>query len=321
MKASPAVAGWARALVAIAAVAGLGAFWLARHRGELRLLLEVAPLPVAGLVVAKLVLILLLGWHLKVITAAYGARLDFKEWFGLSRATTFAGLFLPFPGAASLRAVYLKRRHGMRYGSFIAAMSVSGLIKLVIVGGATLLLLAPLAPWTPSLQLLAGVAALVAGGPALFLLFGHRTPTGRLDPAGRLARLAGEWRQFRADRVTLLRIVATHAAGLALGSVAIWFSLHAFGASAGVGASGVITAALTVLGTVKLIPGDLVAREFVFAGVAAALGVGLSESLHAAALYRLVDTLCTLALAPGSLIGIGHRTGGPDPRPDPAGGG
>lgn len=96
-------------LFVLLAIIALGGLYFSRHREEFYLITTIAPDNIVGLFANKLVQAVVLGWQLKILTDAYGLRLAFSQWFGISRLTTFAGLFLPFPGAAAIRAVYLKR--------------------------------------------------------------------------------------------------------------------------------------------------------------------------------------------------------------------
>ena len=72
-------------------------------------------------------------------------------------------------------------------------------------------------------------------------------------------------------------------------------------------AAAAISCFLNLVSTMKLIPGDLGIREFVFAGVSGLFGVGVNEGLHAAALHRIVETLLTLILAPGAMVPLSMK--------------
>ncbi len=90
---------------------------------------------------------LVLGVEFMVICRAFGVRLSFREWFGLSVCNTMYNLLLPGRAGAGVRALYLKRAHRLPYahfGALFAASSVLNLVVAAVVGLA--------AAWAPAAE-------------------------------------------------------------------------------------------------------------------------------------------------------------------------
>lgn len=291
-------------LLLLAAILAAGWAYYVRHPAEFHLIRTLSWPALALLFAAKAALAVLLGWQLKIVTDAFGLNLPFSRWFGLSRAASLTGLFLPFPGAASVKAVYLKRLHGFRYGSFIAGMTIAGIVKFAVVAlGAMLVLL----PMGRSGWVLLSVSAVFLAGSWGFLLLAHRCPARWFAFWPRLEALTREWGAIRSDRRTLGRLLLASAAGYALVAVSVGLSFRAFSTHASPAACLVIASFMSFTGTLKLVPGDVGSREFFFILIAGAFSVGVNESLHAAALHRIAESLVTLLLAPSLLGALGRR--------------
>jgi uncharacterized membrane protein YbhN (UPF0104 family) len=291
-------------LLLVALILTLGWWYLVRHRGDFYLITTLRPVPITLLFVLKIGALFFLGWQLWILTRAYGLDLTFPQAFGLSRLTTFAGLFLPFPGGASIKAVYLKKFHHFRYMSFVAAMSITAIIKMMMV---SLVAVACLLPRGSEATVLLGLATVFLAASMGFLFLGHRIPDSWLSGWGRLRSLVDEWRTFRRNRRAVFEFTFASALGFLQTTLSIYVAFLAFSIPASLGLSAVIGAFINLLGTVKLVPGDLGTREFIFAAIAGVYGIGVNEGLHAAALFRIVETLCILALAPSSVFSLGRK--------------
>ena len=282
-------------LIAVAIAAG-AAWYYTTHPGDFQLITTVSWRAVALLFALYLVMNLCNALQLKIVTDVFGLNLGFRQWFGLARATALANLMLPFPGGVSLKAIYLKKFHDFRYGSFIASMMIANLIKLVVFSVFALFLLMP---WwgTEAGWLIAAPAVFLAGGSG-FLLLGHRMPARYLSFSIRLQQLAREWETLRTNRPMIIRLVLLYAAFFAVYTVSILVSFRVFSAPTSLAACGIVAAFSVYTTTFKLLPADLGIKEFAFVAVAALVGTGVNEGLHAAALQRAVSTILIFTLAP-----------------------
>jgi len=247
----------------------------------------------------RMILGVMNAFQLKILTDAYGLNLTFPQWYGLSRMTTFAGLLLPFPASASFRAMYLKRFHDFPYSSFLASNAITSIIKIMLNALFAVLILLP--RWRISVSLLLFAAALFTAC-AGFLLLAHRIPSRWLSFWVRLQHLAAQWGRIRSDRRSVLQLGVLHAASFVVAACGVVAAFRAFNIEVPFAACAVIAAYGTISGTMKLIPGDLGSREFLYAFISSVFGVGVNEALHAAVLHRIVETILTLLLTPTFLI-------------------
>lgn len=69
---------------------------------------------------STLVILYLGGLTIKLLATPF--KIDLKEHFALSVAAGFINLITPFRGGAGLRAVYMKKKHGLSYSHFLASL-------------------------------------------------------------------------------------------------------------------------------------------------------------------------------------------------------
>ena len=104
-----------------------------------------------------------------------------------------------------------------------------------------------------------------------------------------------------------MKITLVNALGLVISIFNVQAAFGAFEIGIPLAAAAAISCFLNLIGTMKLIPGDLGIRELVVVGVSGLFGVGVNESLHAAALHRLVETMLTLLFAPGAMVPLSMK--------------
>jgi uncharacterized membrane protein YbhN (UPF0104 family) len=286
-------------LLSLLLLAGLMIFsgvYYMTHRDEFQLLRSISAQPIIILTVLEVLMILSLGLQMKILTDHYNLGLTFVQCFGLARLTSMANLMFGFAAGASVKAVYLKRFHDLKYGSFIAAAGIAGIIKLMI-GGliATILLL--------TLDLTASFLLALAGGisaaTVLFLGLAHRIPQRLFSFWSVINDLVNEWRLIRHDRKMILHLLCLSVLLFVIYSLEVYFAFEAFGISAPLSVSGVITAFDNFAGAVKLIPGNVGIKEAIFGVISTIYGIGINEGVHAAVLHRVIRAVVSLVVGSG----------------------
>lgn len=297
----------------LALVAG-AAWYLHHHGGEFRLLT-----PVSGAAVLLVSLCLLLGagahaLQLKILTRAAGGSLSYRAAFGLARATSVANLLLPFPAGAAFKILYLQRVHHLDFTRFLAALFLANLAKLFTFSVAGCILLLPHARRHPFLLCVTLAGAL---GPAVCLALVHRLPA-RLLPRWRLiADARAAWDRLRADHGLLGRLVALNLGLVAVTATGFTAAYAAFGVTVAPPVAIVVTTFATYPVILRLVPGDLGVKELLFVGVASRFGLGLNESLHAAALHRALSVAAVFLLAPTFVRSLREAHAPPPATPPP----
>jgi uncharacterized membrane protein YbhN (UPF0104 family) len=224
---------------------------------------------------------------------AHSLEISGTENLALTLATSAANTFLPFKGAAALRAYYLKSRHGLPVADFLSQsflVSLAALACASLSGLAGLLAMRGLEPG-PALALECYFAGTFLA--AVALVFSGRLP---VSPPGRLGALWRSWGRYRERPGLLARVAMWDAAFFLLWCASNYLALRAFGAELGPAealfwAGGQVHTLL-----INLTPAGLGVMEAwsVFAGQAA--GFAPAEALLAQGLFRL-ETFAVLGAA------------------------
>ena len=274
----------------------LSGFYYMTHREEFQLLSSFSAPAISILVLLEILMILCLGLQMKILTNHYNLGLSFMQCFGLARMTSLANLMFGFAAGASVKAVYLKRFHDLKYGSFIAATGIASIIKLMI-GGlfATALLLTLEEP----ANFLLLIAAAISASTLLFFGLAHKIPQRFFSFWSMIGDLVEEWRLIRHDRTMILQLVLLSIILFIVYSLEVYLAFGAFGIDASFAVSGVITAFDNLAGAVKLIPGNVGIKEAIFGMISVTYGIGINQGVHAAVLHRIVRAVVSLLVGSG----------------------
>jgi hypothetical protein len=205
---------------------GIGLAYLIHHKQELHLISQVSLSDVAILSVLVIILSFCNGLRLKVITDHYDLNLTFSQWFGISRASALANLWLPLAGATPLKAMYLKQFHQMRISSFIAAMGVAQLLVIALNSGFVIMLLI-FSGGGANIVLFATIGGIFLGA-LLFLLFIPNFRLNLFPSLSYLENIRTEWREIRGDSKTIKNLVSLNALIFCLISFSIIVAFRAF---------------------------------------------------------------------------------------------
>ncbi len=282
--------------IIFAIIVGAAAVYFFRHQEEFYLISSVSVAAIFILSVLTVIGSLAYAIRLKIVTDHYGLNLTLMDCFGISRAVTFIDMWLPFAGASSLKAVYLKKFHNLQYSSFIASMGIAQITR-ILVNSALAIILLVIASVRINVWLTTAVASIFIC-TLLFFLLAHRISKRFFRISWYLGTLMEEWGKIRRDHKTIKRLLALSLANFALGVFVVDESFRAFEISIPLAASGLISAFTAISGVINLVPGNLGIQEAVVVVASGMFGRSVNEGLHAAALMRIVRTIWTFALAP-----------------------
>jgi uncharacterized membrane protein YbhN (UPF0104 family) len=288
----------------LAAVIAAGTFYFLKHREAFQLITTVSLSTVFLVAAIQFLSSIGYGFQFKILTDHYKLHLKFPQWYGLIRTSSFSDLWLP-TGGASLKAIYLKRIHNLRYSSFVASAAITNIIKLMVNSLFALILLLFVKAKVPIL--LFWVIFFFFLSTVLVLLLAHR---GRMDylPSLKIVQnMRKEWSKFREDHETLIKLTGINCAIFIAGSLQVYFSFSAFSVHISLVTSGVIAALSIITRTINLIPGNFGLRELIVVALAGLEGITANEGLHAAALTRMIEIVLTLVLAPGFFYNLSRK--------------
>lgn len=219
-------------------------------------------------------------------------RLDVREPFIDGLLLTGSALllnYLPFSAGSVARAVALRRKHALRYASYVSALLVASLVN-----GQTASLCG----------LIASLGSPVHGGgvPVVTLLFAGLFVGGTLVvavPASWAPRGAGIFAERIRDVSEGIALIRNHGSGIAtlaalsflkllLNSSRMWICFYAFGINLPLHTLVLLGSAAVVVSLVNLAPGNMGVRELVLAALSGATGTSATIGAAAASLDRAV---------------------------------
>jgi len=277
-------------------ITGIGVFYYNRHKEDFQLITTVSVSALVILFFLRLTLILCYGVQVKILTDHYNLDLGFPQWFGLSRLTNFTNLLLPLGGGTSVKAVYLKKFHNLRYSSFIASNAIGSMIKILVISLFSSILLFFLGG--RSGMLLLTITGAVFTGTLTFLFLAHRIQRYLPRSLGYLKTIIEEWMLIRKDHKTIMKLILLNCFIFIIFSLEIYTAYRVFSIKVSPVPSGVIASFTMFSGVLHLVPAGLGVTEAVFLAISTVCSLGINAGLHAALLRRIIGTVLTLVFVP-----------------------
>jgi uncharacterized membrane protein YbhN (UPF0104 family) len=271
---------------------------------------------ICGLVVSLALVMVANGLVLRDLLAKLDAHLRMGAWLGLTLVASMLNLVSPMKGGAALRAVYLKKVHGVSYGAFAGILGIAFVGGIAASGGlAAVSLLCLGMPGGRAGQVMLAASVLLAASLWIVL---------RLEPAVRhyatrrwagLVRFANTWRAVSSDRALAMRIAAWCFFGALFHGFAFVLAFRLSGFE-GHWLVPMASSAFARIGAlVALTPAGLGIYEAFGAVSARLVGADPGPAVVAVLLVRLVSSLITIAGGAAFLPVIGaHAAHGASPR-------
>lgn len=280
-----------------------GGWFLLRQRQALAATIELEAIFLLPLVFAEATMLAARGLLTRELCRPFGVALRVGEAIALASWTTLGNYVAPLVGGAGMRAVYLKRRHGLAYAHFLSLHAGTYAIHFWVAsfaGLAALWLLPEIPKPGRSLLTTLFIAALAGGS----LMIASPRPVRWLGGmAGRRLRRVGEGAELliSSGRRPIVFLLLT------INLLAMTLSLFSAFRLLGVPLSGLqaaLTAAVTSFSVLlSITPASFGITESVIVFAAALVGVPSAIALTAAAIKRLASLAVTLIAAGATAIG------------------
>ncbi len=289
-------------VAALAALIALAAWYVSRHRGDLRRLRATDLRFLPALLAVHLASLGLNGWMNRELIAQLGIRLSMPRWYGLSAVNALAN-YLPLPQAGTaIRGVYLKRLEGLSYRRYAATVLFLYILTLVLVGAAGLVTLMYLQtrggrvawPIWCAFATFVSLAILLWPKVAVFL-------------PGKLHQLAEGYRALGQAHL-IARLVGWKLITIAVNATGMWLAYRAVGTPISWPKAQIIALALMASNVVNITPGNAGAAEAAAFGTAAWVGENGAAAVNAALVYRVTAMLVIFALGPVFAVLLGKRS-------------
>jgi len=265
------------------------------------------------LVGLSLLVFLGLAIQMKLMLVPYGTQISLTVAYQLAVANNLLN-YLPLKSGILGKGLYLKVRHGMTMGNFLAALTASQLLWTLVSAVIGLVVISVIVAITESSVdgMVYLLAALMAGAVICsFILFYYPLVFVQLIPGNRLksffkqcAKAISIWHP---NSRLLWWYVAT-SCGLFLSfALKIWFSFRILGLEISILEACFFQACIAVGFTFSLVPGNLGLKEGVLVGLSALFQIDAESALVAALIDRTAILLPTLVLGPMFLQRLGRN--------------
>lgn len=250
-----------------------------------------------------------LGLQFKYSLAYFSIRLDARDWFCLTAMNSLLNYVLPSKSGNIVRAIVLKKSHGLVYGDYVAfflALNLVTVMTLMSVASVIGVFLDYPSSWQISGLLL----ILVCG---LIVAFIFRQAVIRIASRHRitetLARIASNMSRAAVDSRTLAHVIPVCILAHVFAGVRLYFCFAYSGATIDGLEAVYITFAVSVLSLVSITPAGLFIKEGGIVFFALAFGASENAAIAAAILDRAAGALVVLAAGSASAAVVYHRHG------------
>ncbi len=286
----------------LAVVLGLIAWYVARNPDEFRAIGDIHWSALGAAAAMDLLIYVYSAAAIVLTVHLFGPRVRVVEAMLLALLTRFGNLVLVLRGGAVMRAVYLKRTHGLAYGNFLAGLSAMLLAMLAVsfacaIGGLGYV------GWATG-KTFPGVMAMLAGALlAIALTVVLRPKIGSAESKGirgHVQRLIDGYHLVSRHKPSLLGLLAVSTLHVVTMATIYAVLLASMGKPAPWGLLIVVVALGNVATVVQVTPGNVGIYEVILTMLGSLMGLPEADILVAAGAWRAVDTVLILLVGPAS---------------------
>ncbi|NOY86046.1 MAG: flippase-like domain-containing protein [Deltaproteobacteria bacterium] len=312
-------------IVGFVIICGATLLYILLFRDQTQLLKNVRISRLWLLLTASFVMVVTTGLTNALLVKILGVRLTTFEYSSLSFLTTFANYFGPLRAGAAVRATYLRMVKGLPISAYAGVMVANSLILFFVSGitGLSLLLAGYYYYGLISPELV--LACLIFTGFAVAAKI-VRLPSfkreGRIYNMFRLAATGLD--TIRSQHLGLTEVILSILLQYIVAAFVIYAAYHAMGISIPLLPAFIIGVFNAMSGYLSITPNNLGLQEAAIGYLGMITGLGLNESLLAAALIRGGQVAVVFLLTPACWFwllrpaGINIMGKAPDPHGDPS---
>lgn len=245
-----------------------------------------------------------LGMLFELAMEPHGIRLSKFEIFGLSALTRFSKQVSPDYIAATIRAVYLKKKYKSSYTRFASSFALSNLMQLTISGPIAILALITHKQNINStvlivLCLLVVAITFIIFGPlvSLFSNFVTKTPLVKVRLVNKANEALAHFDELRTQKVLLIRMTIWIFATLVISALMLKSIFFSLGQTIGVDSALFMSSMLSWSMVFSVTPGGIGVREGMLTLAGSVIGIPIAISLAAALSIRVLMFVITALLS------------------------
>lgn len=263
--------------------------------------IDVANWPLSVGVAASLFGVMVInGLVLRDLVAHFGVRLHTRAWLGLTLVGSLLNMVSPVRGGAALRAMYLKRVHGVPLSEVATVLVGSTVCSLAVSAALGAIAIAALGVPGGAYGMIALLSSFLLAATLSVLLWASPPRSAGANPIlARFTRVAAGWRSLGERRGLLLRLYVWSGLGAILHAIAFLFAFR-LASFEGAWLVPVASSAFARIGTLLAItPAGLGIFEAFGVVSARIVGAETGAALLGVLAVRVVGTVVTVA---GGLI-------------------
>ena len=280
-------------------IAILFGYYISQHISDFKALRLVNPIFIVILGVITLLSSTFNGMITDKLVSAFGIKLKFKEWFGLSVVTTFYNIITPFRGGMAARAVYLKKKHNFPYTDFLASLAGTYTMSFLIAGFFGLIsiyfLYVQMKIFNPIilaffLAFFIPLLAVVISSP--------KFPETKSKLINKFIRVMNGWHLIHKNRKLVLTVAVIASIQLFIGAFGAIASYYIFGIHISLAQAIFISCFGTFGILISITPAGLGIQEAVSVFSALVIGITPTQAISVAILNRAVTMIIMFVLGP-----------------------
>ena len=280
-------------------ILALAFFYIYKNFSDFKSLTLVSPHLIFYIVIFFLINYIFIGIITRELIASLNVKLSHKESFMISVFTGFYNLITPLRGGMAARAVYLKKKHNFSYSNFFATLSASYVLTFLIAG--FLGLLSTYLIYSKEGILSIPLLILFLGAFTSMLLIITISPKFKLTKnslVNKFINVINGWHLIKSNIKLVSTISILTIIQILIASYMLQLQFQVFG----IEISFMKCLFLSSIGSLSILiaitPANLGIAEAVTVFSALTIGISAAESLSAAILGRLIQTVILFILGP-----------------------
>lgn len=290
--------------VLVAFLLGYAGYFLLKNPENLVRFTSLSIPEIAGLLWLTLMIFAGLGMQLALALDPYGIRLSYHESFQLSISNTFLN-YLPVKPGVVAKGIYLKTNHNLSMGNYMAALSGSQILWLLVsslagVGAGVVWMVGDSDVYGPGVRLL--MLMMAASFSMSVIVFLYSDKVGSICSKGFIGRkfktFFESFRLWKFEGGFVGKYLLVSVFVFLLFSSKIWLSFYLAGLDITILSALFMQSCLAIGFAFSIVPGNLGLREGALVSLAVILGMQAETALLAAIIDRISSLIPAVVLGP-----------------------
>lgn len=248
------------------------------------------------LIILTLISLYINGLFFKIVSKPF--KIELKEHFAISLATSFFNLITPFKGGAGIRAVYMKKKHKLNYSDFIASLFGTYIIIFLSSSLSALIIFLIIYLQYGIFNIPSFLIFCVIFFGTLFITKTKFQFKKENFISSNINKVLKGWKIINKDKKIIVKLVVLNITNIIIQTLIIKTAFQSIGVEIDL----IKSLFLSVMGTlaifISITPGSLGITESIYFISATILGISPGLSLIVALIIRAISTITLLITGP-----------------------